>query len=167
MLRSVSILLTSVVMISLMATSAFADPWTTNAGLGDVYAVTTIRGEARTIVDGHVVVRPADLQLNIRVAEINDDWIGFRVLSGTIQIGDHVFHVVREWWRGLYNKDRGIAVYEGWGRDANGQLIHFVFRSVDVRQTQQGCFMDVTEMVRGPGGHYWKLDLKAYRFRVN
>lgn len=165
--KSALILLMSFVMVSVMIASVTADPLKTNATIDDIYAVTTIRGEARTVVNGQVIVRQADLQLKIGIAEINSDWIGFKVVSGSIQIGARVFYVVSERWRGLYNRDRHTSVYEGWAKDTEGHVIYFAFRSVDVSQTQQGCFMDINELVRGLEGHYWKLELKAYRFKVN
>jgi hypothetical protein len=165
--KSALILLVSAVMVSVMMASVTADPLTTNATIDDTYTVTTIRGEARTVVNGQVIVRQADLQLKIGIAEINNDWIGFKVVSGSIQIGTRVFCVVSERGRGLYSRNRRTSVCEGWAKDTEGNLIYFTFRSIDISQTQQGCFMDINELVRGPEGHYWKLDLKAYRFKVN
>lgn len=159
--------LISLAMASIVIANAFASPLLVDVTTDGVFAVATIGGHARARIDGQPVVLPANLQIRLRIADVSDNWIAFKVLSGTIQVGGRVFHIESESWRGLYNRGRHTAIYEGCGSDAAGHKVYLALRSTDTRQTQQGCFMDVDGIVTGPGGNMWKLDLKAYRVKHN
>lgn len=159
--------LTSLVMASIIMANVFASSLLVDVTVDGVFEVATIRGHARARIDGQPVALFADLQMRIRIAEVSDIWIAFKVLSGTIQVGSRVFHIEGESWRGVYRRGRHTAIYEGWGSDAAGHRVCLALRSTDTRQAQRGCFMDAEGIMMGPGGNMWKLDLKTYRVKLN
>ena len=140
-------------MVSLTASSVFANPLFVggNGGVGDRYAVTTIRGEARAWIDGRWVIGPANLQLLVQVTYVGPHNIVLKVLSGTFQVNYKPYTIDVGHWRGDYNRDAHTAVRE---------------RKKDTTDTQQGVFMTVRSDFRGEYGALWHIELASYRTRL-
>jgi len=161
-------ILLGVVLVSLTASSGFADPLFVggNVVVGDHYAVTTIRGEARAWIDGRWVIGPANLHLLVQVTYGGPHNIVFKVLSGTFQVNYKPYAIDVGHWRGDYNRDTHTAVYQGPATAPDGRLGHFVLYGKDTTDTQQGVFMTVRSDFRGEYGALWHIELASYRTRL-
>src|SRR3972149_8094994 len=75
-------ILLGVVLVNLTASSVFANPLFVggNGGVGDRYAVTTIRGEARAWIEGRWGMGPAKLELVVQVTYVGTHNIVFKGL---------------------------------------------------------------------------------------
>jgi len=151
---------------SMMITPALASSFN-DASIGDKYAIITIKGEAKTKIQGQVITTPASVELIMEVTEIYQDWILFKVNRGEIEVDGVTYYVISGWWRGSHNKITHIGQYEGWAQDNNGNNVYFIIRTSDLNQTQEGCFMGMKGAFRDPEGNYWLLNLLTYRFKMN
>ena len=156
-------------LLSLSATSAFADPLSAggNAAVGDRYAVTTIRGEARAWVDGQWVKGPADLQLVAQVTYVGPHNVVFRIVSGTFQVRYKAYTIDVGRWRGDYNRDTHTSVYQGPATAPDGLRGYFVLFGVDTTETQQGMYMRIHSDFRGEYGALWHIELTSFRYKLN
>ena len=157
--RKVLLASTALLMLSLVVIPVFADPLTTNAKVGDVYIVKTIEGKVVTV--------PASVELRCQITEFHRDMVLFKVIWGEIVIDDREYTVLREWWRGVYNKNSNEGYYQGWAVDDAGHRAYFILHTLDKRPTQEGCFMEMNGVFRDPCGVYWRLDLITYRYKLN
>lgn len=112
-----------------------------DASIGDRYAIITIEGEAKTKIQGQVVTTPASVELLVEVKEVYGNWVLFKVNWGKIEVDGVTYDVIIGWWRGSYNKITHIGQYEGWAQDSDGNNVYFVLHTLDLKQTQEGCFM--------------------------
>jgi len=158
---------TAFLMLALVVIPVFADPLTTNARVGDVYIVTTIEGEAKAFLEGKVVTVPASVELRCQITEVHRDWIFFKVTWGKTVIDGHQYMVLREWWRGVYNKNSNEGCYQGWAVDGAGRRAHFILHTLDKRPTHEGCFMEMNGVFKDLCGVYWRLELLTYRYKLD
>jgi hypothetical protein len=168
MKRFVPILL-GVVLLSLPATSVFADPLFAggNVAVGDQYVVTTIRGEARAWIDGHWGAGPADLQLRVQVTFFGPHNVVFKVLSGTFQVRYKTYVIDLGHWRGDYNRDTHTSVYQGPATAPDGRQGYLVLFGQDTGETQQGIYMSIHSDFRGEYGALWHINLTCFRYKLN
>ena len=161
-------ILLGVILVSLTASSVFADPLFVggNVVVGDRYAVTTIRGEARAWIDGRWVIGPANLQLLVQVTYVGPHNIVFKVLSGIFQVNYKPYAIDVGRWRGDYNRDTHTAVYQGPATAPDGRLGYFVLYGKDTTDTQQGVFMTMRSDFRGEYGALWQIELTSYRTKL-
>ena len=155
-----------VVLLSLSATLAFADPLVAggNVTVGDQYMVTTIRGEAQAWIDGKLTTGPANLQLQVQVTFAGPHNIVFKVISGTFQVSDKPYTIDVGHWRGDYNRDTGTSVYQGPATAPDGRNGYFVLFGQDTSETQQGAYMNIHSDFSGEYGVLWHIDLVTYRY---
>jgi len=75
-------ILLGVVLLTVSASSAFADPLFAGGNVIalDRYAVTTLSGTAQAWIDGHWVIGPAILELQVQVTYVGPYNIVFKVL---------------------------------------------------------------------------------------
>ncbi len=169
-MKSILPILMGVVLLSLATSSVFADPLfaTGNVRVGDRYAITTIRGEARAWINGHWVTGPADLQLLVQVTFVGPHNVIFRVLPGsTFQVRYTTYTIDVGRWRGDYNRDTHTSVYQGPATAPDGRWGYFVLFGQDTIQTQQGVYMNVHSDFRGEYGALWHIQLTCFRYRMN
>jgi len=159
----------AVVLLSLSATFAIADPLfaTGNAVVGDRYLLTTVSGEARTWIDGHLVTGPADLQLQVQVTFVGPHSVVFKVLSGTFQVSHKTYTIDIGHWRGDCNRDTRTAIYQGPATAPDGRDGHFVLYGQDTSDVQQGVYMRMYSDFRGEYGALWHIELTTYRYKLN
>ena len=157
------------VLLSLTATSAYADPLFAgrNVMVGDRYVITTIRGEARAWIDGQWVTGPADLQLEAQVTFVGSHNIVFKILSGTFQVRYKTYTIDVGRWRGDYNRDTHTSVYQGPATAPDGRKGYFVFFGQDTTETQQGVYMSIYSDFRGEYGSLWHIKLTCFRYKLN
>ncbi|MCP8317854.1 MAG: hypothetical protein H3Z51_13490 [archaeon] len=151
---------------SMMITPALASSLN-DASIGDKYTIITIKGEAKTKIQGQVIIAPACVKLIVEVTETYQDWILFKVNYGEIEVNGVTYNVISGWWRGSYNKITHVGQYEGWAQDNNGNNVYYILRTLDLKQTQEGCFMRMKGAFKDPEGNYWLLNLLTYRFKIN
>ncbi|NWG09272.1 MAG: hypothetical protein HXX80_03010 [Nitrososphaerales archaeon] len=160
-LTALLMLVPSMIIVPAMATSP------SDTSVGDRYAVITIKGEAKTKIQGQLITAPPSVELLVEVRETYQEWVLFKVNCGEIEVDGVTYQVVSGWWRGSYNRATHVGIYEGWARDGNGNNVYFILRTLDLRQTQEGCFMGIGGTFRDPNGNYWSLNLLTYRFEVD
>jgi len=152
---------------AMMITPAFASSLPEDASVGDRYAVITMKGIARTRVEGEIVTVSASVELVVEVTEAYQNWVLFKVNCGKIEVDSVTYTVIGGWWRGSYNKDTNVGNYQGWAQDGDGNNIYFILHTVDLRPTEEGCFMRMKGAFRDSDGTYWALNLLTYRFKLN
>lgn len=151
---------------SMMITPALASSLN-DASIGDKYAIITIKGEAKTKIQGQVITTPASVELSVEVKEIYGNWILFKVNWGAIEVDGVTYDVIGGWWRGSHNKITHVGQYEGWAQDEYSNNVYFVLHTFDLKQTQEGCFMRMNGAFKDPEGNYWLLNLLTYRFKID
>mgnify|MGYP000061760643 CR=1 FL=1 len=144
-----------------------AAPPAFDAEVGDIYLVSTIKGYARTLIDGEPVRVRASVQLTVLVTEVHGDLIAFRVTAGSIVINGTRYLIEEDWERGVYNKRTRSATYEGWGTDPGGRRVYFILHSMDKRRSWSGVLMKMTGAFKDPEGANWELDLKTLRSKLS
>ena len=156
----------AIVLFSLSATAALADPLSTGypVSVGDQYSITTISGHAQAWFDGHWLSGPANLQLQVQVTFVGQYNILFRVLSGTFSI-DYKNYVI-DWsrWSGDYNLDSHTAVYQGPATAPNGGIGYFTLYTQDTGVGSGGVLMNATSDFSGEYGALWHVDLAVVRY---
>jgi len=140
---------------------------TINAKVGVVYIVTTIEGNAKAFVQGKVVTAPASVELRRRITEVHRDWVFFKVTWEEIAVDGREYMILREWWRGVYNKNSNEVYCQGWAVDDAGHRAYFILHTLDKRPAQEGCFMEMKGVFRDPCGVYWRLGLLTYRYKLD
>jgi hypothetical protein len=162
-------LVLGVVLLSLSATSAFADPLFLGGAvlIGDRYAVTTLHGYARAWIDGHWVTGPADLELQVQVTFLGLHNVVFRVVSGTFQVRYKPYLIDVGHWRGDYNRDTHTSVYQGPATAPDGRQGYFVLYGQDASETSAGVYMHIVSDFRGEYGALWHVDLVALRYKLS
>lgn len=152
--------------LSLVSVSADPLAFDGSAAVGDRYLITTIRGEARAWIDGHWVAGPANLQLLVQVTYAGPHNIVFRVLSGTFGVNYKPYSIDAGHWRGDYNRDTHVAVYQGPATAPDGRRGYFVLYGIDKADAQQGVLMSLRSDLLGEYGAIWHIELSAFRTRV-
>jgi len=155
-----------IILVVLSATSAYAEPTYSSGGLlvGNQFVITTIRGEARTWIDGHWLTAPANLQLQVQVTFAGPYNVVFRVLSGTFQVNDKTYAVDSGHWRGDYNLETHTTIYQGPATAPNGGTGYFVLYAQDTGAGSPGVFMNISSDFLGEYGSLWHVQLSAYRY---
>lgn len=162
------LLLVALALIALTTVPAFADPVVTaGPSIGDRYTTTSISGEAWAWVAGSWVVSSASLQLIVQVTAVEFNNIIFRTLSGTIRFDGKVYNMVADGWRGDYNRVSKTCVYQGLMIAPNGARAFFTISGHDTSDTQQGTYMRMWSTFRDENAVLWRIDLQAYRFKLN
>lgn len=159
-------ILVCVTLAGLSIGSVAADPLTGNVAVGDRYLLTTVRGQAKALVDGHWVIGPANLQLLVQVTYVGPHYVVFKVLSGTFQVNYKPYTVDAGRWRGDYNRDTNVAVYQGPATAPDGRLGYFVLYGRDTQPTQQGVFMNFHSDFLGEYKALWHVELTTFRTQV-
>jgi hypothetical protein len=146
----------------------YADPLTSSGvtAVGDRYLLTTIRGQAKTWIDGHWAIGPANIQLLVQVTYVGPNNVVFRVLSGTFQINNRPYTVDVGHWRGDYNRITNTAVYQGPATAPDGRQGYFVLYGKDTGSTQQGVFMNIHSDFLGEYRALWHVELQSFRTQV-
>jgi len=165
--RIIPILL-GVVLFSMAASSVFADPLVVGGGVfvGQYYSVTTTSGSASAWVNGALVSRLADLQLEVQVTYAGPHNVAFRVVSGTFQIGGKSYVIDTGNWRGDYNRDTQTSTYQGPATAPDGRPAYFVILGQDTLQTSTGTYMHTLSDFRGEYGAVWHVNITTFRTRT-
>lgn len=159
-------ILVCMTLVGLSIASVLADPLTGNVAVGDRYLLTTVRGQARALIDGHWVKGPANLQLLVQVTYVGPHNVVFKVLSGTFQVNHKLYTINAGHWRGDYNRDANIAVYQGPATAPDGRPAYFVLYGRDTQPTQQGVFMNFHSDFLGEYRALWHVELTTFRTQV-
>jgi len=162
-------LLLGVVLLSVAATSVFADPWygSSAVAVGDQYSVTTLNGFAQAWVDGRWVTDSASLALQVQVTFVGPNNVVFRVLSGTFQVAGKDYAINVGLWRGDYNIQTHSSIYQGPATAPNGGLGYFTLYGEDVGVSNGGVSMHVYSDFTGEYGALWHVSLAAIRYQTN
>ena len=135
--------------------------------IGNVYVVSTITGEAKTIVGGQTIVVPAVLELKCRVTWVGDRFILFRIEGGSLRLDQTTCKIIDGWWRGAYDKGTEKSVIEAYAVDGAGVRIHFILFGDDARHTVGGTYMTIRGGLKDGQGNYWSVNIKAWRFKAS
>ena len=166
--KQLPLLLVALALVALMTVPAFADPVAaTGPSIGDRYTITSISGEARAWVAGSWEVSSASLQFMVQVTTVGSNNIIFRTLSGTIRFDGKVYNIVADGWRGDYNRVSKTCVYQGPAIAPNGARAFFIIYGHGTSDTQQGTYMRMWSAFRDENAVLWRIDLQAYRFKLN
>ena len=160
-------LLAAVMVALLIPTPALAASLELKPSIGDVYVVTTIKGVAKKYVGGQETTLQAVLEMKCRVTEAGARFVLFRVVEGTLKIGDDTYKIVDDRWRGIYDRKTEKTFVEATAVDGFGARIHFILIGDDSRHTPGGTYMNIGGGLKDPGGDHWRLTIRAWRFRVN
>jgi len=159
-------ILALMMMGAIIPTQAFATPTAPDAGVGDIYIVSTVSGSARTSTGGQMIIVPAVLELKCRVTEVGERLVLFRIERGTLRLGETTYVIVDGWWRGIYDKGTERSAIEATATDGSGARIHFILYGDDVRHTVGGTYMTFKGGLKDSHGDYWRLNIRAWRFRA-
>lgn len=161
-----NILLALVVLLLTLLMSAPVYAFSSDTKIGQTYLVSTIAGEAQTRNSGGVIIVPAVLELRCVVTEITPKVVLFKIIDGTIKINGTIYTVVGGWWRGIYIKGIERSLVEGTAIDGEGNSINFILTGKDTRHTTGGTFMNIVGGFKDSDGAYWKLKMKAWRYKL-
>jgi len=155
-----------VILLSLSATTALADPLSTGnlVAVGDQYTITTISGHAQAWNDGRWLIGPANLQLQVQVTFVGPHNVLFTVLSGAFSIDYKNYVIDVGQWRGDYNLDSHTAVYQGPATAPNGGIGYFILYTQDTGVSSAGVLMNATSDFSGEYGTLWHVDLATIRY---
>jgi len=158
-----------VVLLSISATSVFADPWYGSGAVvvGDQYSVTTISGFAQAWIDGRWTTVSASLELQVQVTFVGPYNVVFRVLSGTFQIGGKNYAINVGLWRGTYNLQTRSSIYQGPATAPNGGIGYFTLYGEDIGISGGGVLTHVYSDFRGEYGALWHVSLTAVRYQTS
>ena len=153
------------VLVTLAVTSVYAEPLVAggNVIVGNQYTVATIRGEARAWVNGQWLTVPADLQLQVQVTFVGPYNIVFEVISGSFEVRNKPYTIDVGNWRGDYNRNTAISVYQGPVTAPDGRNGYFVLFGRDTTQAQQGTYMNVYSDFAVNTAHYGTLTWVGFR----
>ncbi len=160
--------LLSVVLLSLAASSVFADPLVAGGvvNVGDQYSVTTITGTASAWVNGVKVTELADLQLQVQVTFVGPHNVLFKVVSGTFQIGNKPYAINVGNWQGVYNRDTQTSTYQGPATAPDGRPAYFVIFGQDTTRTSTGTYTHSLSDFLGEYGALWHVDMINFRTQI-
>jgi hypothetical protein len=161
-----NILLTSFILLLTLLMSAPVYAFSSDAKLGDTYYISTIAGEAQTRSSGELTIVTAVLELRCVVTEITPKVVLFKIVDGKIRINGTTYAVVGGWWRGIYIKGIERSLVEGTAIDGEGNRINFILTGKDTSHTAGGTFMNIIGGIKDSDGVYWKLKIKAWRYKL-
>jgi hypothetical protein len=160
-----NILLASVVLLLTLLMSAPVYAFSSEAKIGESYLVSTIVGEAQTRSSGELITVPAVLELRCIITEITSKVVLFKIVDGVIRINGTAYTVVGGWYRGIYIKGIGRSLVEGTAIDGEGNRINFILTGKDTSHAAGGTFMNIVGGFKVSGYEYWKLKIKAWRYK--
>jgi hypothetical protein len=157
-----------VVLLSISATSVFADPWygSNAVTIGDQYSLQTLNGVAEAWINGRLVTSPANLDLQVQVTYVGPYNVVFRVLSGTFQVGDKNYVIDVGVWRGDYNLPAHTSVYQGPATASNGGIGYLVLYGQDTSLSNGGVLVHIYSDFAGEYDALWHVSLAAIRYQT-
>lgn len=165
--RSVAVALVALSFIVMAVATSPAQALSMDAGVGDIYMVSTICGKAWARVGDEIVEVPVTVELTCEVTETFSDAILFKPISGSIVLNGTVYEVNQAWWRGIYVKHSERALIQGSASNEEGDTLHFILHTKDREHTQGGTFMKALGGIRDPNCLYWKTELLLWRYKLN
>ncbi len=159
-------ILASLMILMLLPSQAYALPMELQSRHGDVYIVSTISGYAKTWNQGQPIVVPAILEMKCRVTEVTEKLVLFKIECGTLEIDGTTYKIIGGWWRGLYHKGTEKSMVEAIAIDDSGNKIGFILVGDDARHTFGGTYMTIRGGLKDSDGTYWRLSIRAWRFKA-
>ncbi len=150
----------------LLPAQIYAMPPELQSKHGDVYVISTISGNAKTWTNGQRIVVPAILEMKCRVTEVTEKLVLFKIECGTLKIDETTYRIIGGWWRGIYHKGTEKSMIEATAIDETGTRIHFILFGNDARHTPGGTYMTILGGLKDSDGKYWKLSIRAWRFKT-
>jgi hypothetical protein len=158
-------ILASVMILMLLPAQIYALPVELQSKHGDVYVISTISGYAKTWNHGQPIVVPCILEMKCRVTEVTEKLVLFKIECGTLKI-DETKRIIGGWWRGIYHKGTEKSMIEATAIDETGARRHFILFGDDARHTPGGTYMTICGGLKDSDGKYWKLSIRAWRFKA-
>ena len=158
--------LLALLLIPMTALTPTAQAETLDVQRGDLYMISTIRGEAWTKINGEVVNVSLTVELTCEVTEVYGDIVLFRLKGGYITLNQTTYEVSSANWRGIYNRQSERAIVEGYASNSEGGRLYFIFHAKDIAHTQGGTFMKAVGGLRDPGAIHWLAKLILWRYRL-
>lgn len=159
-------MLASVMILMLLPAQIYALSVELQSKHGDVYVISTISGYAKIWSHGHPIVVPAIFEMKCRVTEVTEKLVLFKIECGTLKIDETTYRIIGGWWRGLYHKGTEKSIIEATAIDETGARIHFILFGDDARHTPGGTYMTIRGGLKDSDGKYWKLSIRAWRFKA-
>ena len=103
-----------------------------------LYKVVSTQGVARMWVEGELVEVEASIDATVKIVTIWKNVTFFAVTEGEIRIGDRAYNIVEGWWVGLYHIPSGGAIYQGFARSEDGDVLRFILHSRDLGENEEG-----------------------------